>query len=316
MATNNGINREFEKRAVRNIVISMGLIVFLLAVIYLIFTYYLRINDPISTDFFVQERTLPPVVTDLDLESLVVEEHFELGVSNEYADWEYTEQQVGVPTSFDQPQAPQQIRAVDTKQGKEVVIFWEAPENITQGKVNIYRTKNQGERGDKVAQVNLSAGQYRDLGLKNNTSYYYILHLITSDGKESANSEQVLGIPTDVVPPQQPSNFEIEDTSEGGELKLTWDNPQDSDFVEVNIYRSATVGDLGKLIISTTEEEYLDQDLKDNKQYYYTLGAVDESGNQSSITLLTTISGNELPFPVTIEPVQVEEEDQEASQEE
>lgn len=287
---------EKQKSSVKNILIIIFLIFFLLAVIYIIFTYYLKINKPLGADYFEQEQARSPVITEIDLESLAKEEFHDLEVYNEYGDWEYTEQSGATPTNQNRPQAPQEVRVVDTKKGKELIIYWEAPAELKKAKVNIYRSKKAGERGEKIDQQPMTKGYYKEVNLKNNTTYYYALHTVTAAGKESSNLNQTKGIPTDLIPTAQPANLVITNTGEGGILELIWDNPLEEDFDHVNIYRSSEKGVLGKLIASVDQEKYTDKKLTDNQTYYYTLGAVDTSGNESSLTLLTTVSGNESPF--------------------
>lgn len=78
---------------------------------------------------------------------------------------------------------------------------------------------------------------------------------------------------------------------------ISWVRPSDSDFDRVNIYRSESEGDLGKLVYSgsgTKETEngrYFTRDTKDNDEsldpnidYYYTIRSVDRSGNESTNT--------------------------------
>ena len=87
---------------------------------------------------------------------------------------------------------------------------------------------------------------------------------------------------SDTTPAAAPSGVTVTDPQTGGKLNLAWTNPTDADLASVKIYRSETQGSLGSLVATVTSSTvYSDTGLTNGTTYYYTLRAVDTSGNES-----------------------------------
>jgi hypothetical protein len=87
----------------------------------------------------------------------------------------------------------------------------------------------------------------------------------------------------DTTPPAAPSDLAVQ-TSGAGALRLTWTANTESDLAGYRVYRSPTAGGPYSLISGTSlvsTGTYLDQNLEGGKTYYYTVTAVDGSGNES-----------------------------------
>lgn len=85
----------------------------------------------------------------------------------------------------------------------------------------------------------------------------------------------------DTTAPAAPKD--VKATALDGKVTLTWTNPTDADFDGVNIYRSTESGKLGDKVhskVSGTTKD--DENLTNGTTYYYTLKAVDKTGNESS----------------------------------
>lgn len=101
---------------------------------------------------------------------------------------------------------------------------------------------------------------------------------------------------SDSTPPSAPSN--ITATAGDGVVTLTWTKPTDSDYKSISIYRSAISGTLGdKIVSSVTDSSYKNSNLTNGTTYYFTVRAVDNSGNES--TNATQISSNPGSLEVT-----------------
>lgn len=89
--------------------------------------------------------------------------------------------------------------------------------------------------------------------------------------------------PIDNSPPSVPTN--ITATAGNTKVTLSWGNPTESDFKNVTIYRSTTQGQLGaKAVTAQTGTSFEDSNLTNATAYYYTVRAVDSSGNESANT--------------------------------
>jgi len=102
-----------------------------------------------------------------------------------------------------------------------------------------------------------------------------------NDGDLKGAPQRVIG--PDFVPPGAPTGVSVSDPGTGGSLDLSWNNPTDSDFNHTHIYRSNHVGTLGDLAFdNVTGNAQVDNTLINGITYYYTVKAVDSSGNEST----------------------------------
>ena len=87
----------------------------------------------------------------------------------------------------------------------------------------------------------------------------------------------------DTTPPAAPSGLAVQ-TSGAGALRLTWTANSEPDLAGYKVYRSPNAGGpyaliSGASLVSTAA--YLDENLEGGKTYYYTVTAVDATGNES-----------------------------------
>jgi len=97
----------------------------------------------------------------------------------------------------------------------------------------------------------------------------------------TAESGTILGV--DSTPPDPPSAITVTDPGTGGTLDLSWNNPTNSDFDHIKIFRCPHTNDIGYLVhdgVSGTSTN--DTGLGDELTYYYTVIAVDTNGNWST----------------------------------
>ncbi|MBI1922332.1 MAG: chitobiase/beta-hexosaminidase C-terminal domain-containing protein [Geobacter sp.] len=84
------------------------------------------------------------------------------------------------------------------------------------------------------------------------------------------------------LPIQPPSNMEVNNLGNKGQLTVTWVKPADGSFSHVHVYHSTVAGQLGALVADNqTGIKYTDTDLASQTTYYYTVKAVDAAGNES-----------------------------------
>lgn len=85
----------------------------------------------------------------------------------------------------------------------------------------------------------------------------------------------------DVTPPQPIKNLKAIPESDRAAITLSWENPTDSDFNRVAIYRDRNY------VASTTNSTYTNTALAWDTEYTYTLYAVDNTGNYSEPVTVT-----------------------------
>ena len=111
------------------------------------------------------------------------------------------------------------------------------------------------------------------------------------DGGNPILSRSCAYIPptTDITSPAQPNNFQFSSIDE--QITLSWNNPDDTDFIRVLIIRKQ-----GSAPVSRTDginvyegnlETYTDTELSDNKIYYYAIYSYDNVPNYSESVVVS-----------------------------
>lgn len=203
----------------------------------------------------------------------------------------------GVSTNPRLPLAPEDIQVFDPKTGALLNLFWSPPVAGEVKTYRVYRSDSEGVLGELLVDQ-IPETLYQDRQVEKGAIYFYTVHAVNANGDESKNTKQYAASPSDAQAPGSPMNVSVQDASEGGELELSWDNPRDSDFVGVNIYKSEVEGALGTQIktrLSNTTS-YRDDDVVDGTSYFYTVTAVDGQGNESATALAKVASGRLNPF--------------------
>ncbi len=218
----------------------------------------------------------------------------------------YADQHEGVVLDDASPLAPVNIAIANPSIGAVLTLSWETPAQVNYTEAHVYRSTTQGTLGELVTILPVSAAHqlmtYQDTDVENGSRYYYLVRLANGDN-ESTNATQVVAIPTDSLAPNAPENITV--ASLGENLQVSWTFTDASDVAAVRIYRSTTRGLVGTqlnevaLADVTVEDDgeyvYVDSTVQPNVPYYYTVTAVDASGNESSKNLLT-VPANTNPF--------------------
>lgn len=197
------------------------------------------------------------------------------------------------------PPPVEHLTALNTRIGGEVALFWELPPWITQ--VNVYR--NAGDAEELIAQ-HLEAETYIDTEVTNGETYTYRVASVTEEGGTeylTANAPTATVTPADVIPPMPPLAVTAVTSHESGGagVLVSWTNPTDPDFDQVVLYRSEQFGRRGDRIGTVAADDparFLDENATPNVQYFYTVIAVDRSGNESGGDLGIPPAGNAQPF--------------------
>jgi fibronectin type 3 domain-containing protein len=153
---------------------------------------------------------------------------------------------------------------------------------------NIYRGTEKDRYEDTPLNTEpLRTTSYKDTAAVNNKTYFYIVRAVDSPTlpwKESLDSAEVSATPRDMAPPERPKALTV--VPGVGRIFLTWNENRERDLAGYNVYRSVKSGrDYERLtdkpINRTT---FSDVTVKPGVVYYYTVTAVDQSGNESPMS--------------------------------
>lgn len=206
----------------------------------------------------------------------------------------YTEQFAGIPTDSQITPAPEGAYLLNPQVGRKLILYWDFSSRYAA--VKIYRSEIQEEKGKLIAEVS-NRNYYQDTDTENNVYYYYTLIAVGANAQESDDSIKITGSPTDIFAPQAPVGVAVVDSEDGDQIQISWVDPEDKDFAYVRIYRSQIKGTLGFPILDEPVENnaFVDNNVLEDVEYFYTITSVDTSGNESEKSLLP-IGGNSDPF--------------------
>jgi fibronectin type 3 domain-containing protein len=150
---------------------------------------------------------------------------------------------------------------------------------------NLYRGTEKGRYEDlPLNKEPLRTNSFKDTTVANDKTYYYVVRSVDSPAlpwKESLDSEEVSATPRDLTPPDRPTGLTV--VPGVGRAFLTWNENKEPDLAGYHVYRSTVSGRnyerlTHKLLNRTT---FSDETAKQGTVYYYTITAVDRSGNES-----------------------------------
>jgi fibronectin type 3 domain-containing protein len=150
---------------------------------------------------------------------------------------------------------------------------------------NVYRgTEKELYEEAPANTVPLTTTSFKDTGVTNDRTYYYVIRSVDSPGppwNESPDSAESSATPKDLTPPDRPTGLTV--VAGVDRVFLTWNENKERDLAGYYVYRSARSGKdyeqlTDKLLTRTT---FSDETAKSGVTYYYMVTAVDKSGNES-----------------------------------
>ncbi len=150
---------------------------------------------------------------------------------------------------------------------------------------NVYRGSEKGFHDDKPVNAEPLKGlTYKDSGLVNGQTYYYVVRSVDTlapPWNESPDSAEASVTPQDLTPPGRPTGLTV--VAGADRVFLTWNENRESDLAGYYIYRSVRNGKDFERITDTliTKTTFSDDSVKSGVTYYYIVTAVDKSGNES-----------------------------------
>lgn len=171
---------------------------------------------------------------------------------------------------------------------KKAVIKWGKNEGSTLKEYWIYRGDSEKIPAAVYFKVNGNVLTFTDKDLKNNTTYYYAVRGVDTDGLESGLSE-VIQITTKPLP-KPPAGIKSQ-LSEGKAL-LSWEANGEKDIKGYNIYKKGGIWGDTKLI--TVPENVYEMKIEEKaKTINIYITAIDNDGLESEASEVVEIKGKE-----------------------
>ena len=191
----------------------------------------------------------------------------------------------------------------------KIILNWKAPLDVNFAGVQINRKTNFPSLGTSDGEIIYSGAvkSFDDLNIENGIKYFYTAFSYNdSENFSSGVIAFATGIktgkpipPTPPKPPEPPAppeppvitpsdveNLEIVPNPEDKKIIIKWDNPDDVNFKEVEIYRSEDfpilIPSSGELIYQGQKNSFEDKNTEENVIYYYSAFTKDKNGNYSS----------------------------------
>jgi hypothetical protein len=144
----------------------------------------------------------------------------------------------------------------------------------------ILRSTSANGTYTKVATVTTSA--WSDTSVSNGTTYHYKVSAVDSYGYASDPAGPVSATPADTTPPAAPAGLSA--TAADRAVVLDWTNNAEADLAGYRVFRSTSSGSGFSLVASPAASAFTDSGLSNGTTYFYTVAAVDASGNTSLLS--------------------------------
>jgi fibronectin type 3 domain-containing protein len=180
------------------------------------------------------------------------------------------------------PSTPSRVRA--DRGDRSVSFSWEPVVGATG--YNVYRRGEQ-EKDFPFNPLNrtpLTDTTYTDLGVENEKTYVYSIRAVKRIVKTDVEGKGSLGAPvtpTDLIPPEAPTDLSAVSLREG--IELNWRKNREPDLLGYNVYRRKIGEEMYKKLNETplTKELYLDREVELDQEYEYAVTAVDNSARRN-----------------------------------
>ena len=175
------------------------------------------------------------------------------------------------------PLPPTGVSASDGSSATSVTVSWAASTNATSYTVyTVYRSTASGTLGTSIGTT--SATTLTDTTVTPGITYYYSV-TATGVGGTSAASAQNSGFAA-VPPPLPPTGVSASDGTSSVSVTISWAGSANA--TSYTVYRSATAGQLGTSIGSTSTTSLIDTTVTPGIIYYYTVTARGVSGTSAA----------------------------------
>ncbi|MBD3228496.1 MAG: hypothetical protein GF329_09935, partial [Candidatus Lokiarchaeota archaeon] len=207
-------------------------------------------------------------------------------VDNEALEGASSDEKNNTPSDSVAPEKVTGLTITVISSGNQLNLTWTASTAPDFTLYRIFRSQISGfTPSDSNNIVNTTNPYYLDTGLTDDITYYYRIKSLDEVPNVGVASDEKSGTPHDSDPPSKVSGLTVNNPGIGNTLNLSWMAGTATDIVGYKIYRSTISGftpSPSYLITSTSQTNYLDQNLEDGITYYYKITAYDEVPNEGT----------------------------------
>jgi hypothetical protein len=199
--------------------------------------------------------------------------------------------------------APSPPTNLEASAGDGIVgLSWQAPAtpepagSVPVQGFNVYRGIRSGDYANTPLNGRpLAETRFRDAGVENETTYYYVVRSVGSEGstsRESPNSNEISARPQDFTPPAPPRGLVAVPGTDG--VALTWDANPESDLLGYLVYRREPSSLTAVRLVETPirASTFTDRAARPGLMYLYSLTAVDRSPHRNESAPSSEVSAS------------------------
>lgn len=185
------------------------------------------------------------------------------------------------------PAVPTSLSAV-AESYSSIVLDWADNSESDFAKYTVYRSATETGVYTKLADSTSSI--FTDTGLTETTEYFYKITASDRSGNQSERTTFVSATtkvkPIDITPPAAPTGVTASEES-SSIINIDWADNSELDLASYRVYRGLESSALS-LVTTTTISAFNDSGLEKDTTYFYTITAVDTSGNESDDSIIVS----------------------------
>ncbi|MDD1772860.1 MAG: leucine-rich repeat protein [Methanomassiliicoccales archaeon] len=186
------------------------------------------------------------------------------------------------------PEAPEDLLAYPGV--AQVLLTWNAPDRNGGSDITIYHVyRSTTSHGPFTLISSPLVLNCTDTGLTNGLKYYYKVSAENAIGEGDNCTAIIVMVSSEPAVPTAPQDLHLSSSSK--QVDLTWAAPISdggSPIINYKVYRRTIFDGPFDLIASTSDMNYSDTGLTNNRSYYYQVSAVNDAGEGANCTYVAT----------------------------
>lgn len=189
------------------------------------------------------------------------------------------------------PPAPSGLMVLDLKTGDSLRLTWSLPIDQSRTAVEVWRGSDSVNQSLLVS-LPADTESFTDSSLKTGETYWYTV-AVRSGEVLSVKSDAISASSSDITPPPPPRDVTLSRLSEGSGFRLNWVRAEISEPVTYRVWRSEKPEERGVMLAESIDGlTYDDAGATSGTTYWYRVTAVDNIGNESVISPLSSSLGH------------------------